>query len=282
MVGGSCLCGDVAWEVPGPCDFLYHCHCSICRKFHGASFATLAAAPAAGFRFVRGSERLRRYATSPGNERPFCERCGSPTPSEPTGERVILPAGALDDDPGARPVAHIFAASKAPWHEIADTLPRFDTMPPGFPEPQLASPDRNASEPGCTRGSCLCGRVAWELAADLELLRNCHCSRCRTARGAAYATNAFHRADAFRWLRGEDARRSFKVPEAERFTHVFCGVCSSTLPRVEPTLGAAVMPVGSIDGDVAGRPRVHIFVDSKAPWHEILDALPQHPQSAPF
>jgi len=282
MVGGSCLCGDVAWEVPGACDFLYHCHCSLCRKFHGASFATLAAAPAAGFRFARGSDRRAFYATSPGNERPFCQRCGSPTPSEPTGERVIMAAGALDDDPGARPVAHIFAASKAPWHEIADTLPRFDILPPGLPDPQLVPPERNASQPGFTRGSCLCGRVAWELAADLELLRNCHCARCRKARGAAYATNAFHSPDAFRWLHGEDALRSFKVPDAERFTHTFCGTCSATLPRVQPGIGAVVIPVGSIDGDIPGRPRVHIFVDSKAPWYEIPDALPQHPESAPF
>src|SRR5207249_145423 len=38
-VGGSCLCGDVAFElVPG--DWMGHCHCSMCRKAHGAAFAT--------------------------------------------------------------------------------------------------------------------------------------------------------------------------------------------------------------------------------------------------
>ena len=51
---------------------------------------------------------------------------------------------------------------------------------------------------------------------------------------------------------------------------------------MQPGLGVVVIPVGSIDGDVAGRPRVHIFVASKAPWHEIPDGLPQHPESAPF
>ena len=282
MLGGSCLCGDVAWEVRDPCDFLYHCHCSICRKLHGAGFATLAAAPAEGFRLLRGSERLSHYASSPGNERPFCGRCGSPVPTEPTGERVIMPAGCLDEDPGARPVAHIYVGSKAPWHEIVDEAPRFQELPPGFPEPRITPQERRESEPGCTRGSCQCGQIAWELAADLELLRNCHCSRCRKARGAAYATNGFHNPGAFRWLHGEEALRSFKVPDAERFTHTFCATCSSTLPRVQPGIGAVVIPAGSIDGDVAGRPRVHIFVASKAPWYEIPDGLPQHPESAPF
>ena len=32
-------------------------------------------------------------------------------------------------DPGQRPDAHIFTASKAPWHDIADDLPQFAGWP---------------------------------------------------------------------------------------------------------------------------------------------------------
>ena len=53
-----------------------------------------------------------------------------------------------------------------------------------------------------TKGSCLCGAVAFEAGDQIEL-RNCHCSRCRKARGAAFAANLFVPAGAFRWLRGE-------------------------------------------------------------------------------
>ena len=49
MARGSCLCGGVAWEADGPFDLMSHCHCSICRKAHGAAFATYVAVPAAGF-----------------------------------------------------------------------------------------------------------------------------------------------------------------------------------------------------------------------------------------
>jgi hypothetical protein len=38
--------------------------------------------------------------------------------------------GSLDDDPGARPDRHIFAASKAPWYAIADDLPQDAEYPP--------------------------------------------------------------------------------------------------------------------------------------------------------
>ena len=33
--------------------------------------------------------------------------------------------------------------------------------------------------------------------------------------------------------------------------------------------------VGTLDSDPGRRPREHIFVGSKAPWHEITDVLPQ-------
>lgn len=34
--------------------------------------------------------------------------------------------------------------------------------------------------------------------------------------------------------------------------------------------------VGTVDGDPGARPREHIFVGSKASWHQITDSLPQH------
>ena len=33
--------------------------------------------------------------------------------------------GALDDDSGIAPQYHIFTGSKAPWHEIHDSLPQY-------------------------------------------------------------------------------------------------------------------------------------------------------------
>jgi hypothetical protein len=56
--------------------------------------------------------------------RPFCRRCGSNVPSDHIPGFVIVPLGNLDDDPGVRPLAHIFVGSKAPWYEIADALPQ--------------------------------------------------------------------------------------------------------------------------------------------------------------
>ena len=46
---GSCLCGAVTYEVRGPFNMMVHCHCSMCRKHHGAAFATFVGAPLTHF-----------------------------------------------------------------------------------------------------------------------------------------------------------------------------------------------------------------------------------------
>ena len=40
MIRGSCLCGNVPYEIRGPLGRSTHCHCSRCRKVHGATFGT--------------------------------------------------------------------------------------------------------------------------------------------------------------------------------------------------------------------------------------------------
>ena len=51
---------------------------------------------------------------------------------QPERGLAIIPMGSLDDDPGIRPERHIFAASRAPWFEIADRLPQHDEYPPSL------------------------------------------------------------------------------------------------------------------------------------------------------
>ena len=82
-VRGSCLCGDVAWEAAAPFELMHHCHCSICRKVHGAAFETAVGAPAEGFCWLRGEGQCARFEASPGSERTFCDRCGSCLPGDP-------------------------------------------------------------------------------------------------------------------------------------------------------------------------------------------------------
>ncbi len=131
-------------------------------------------------------------------------------------------------------------------------------------------------EDAMIKGSCLCGAIQYQLTQRPGWAHHCHCSRCRKVRGAAFATNAFAPLDAFAYTRGEDRLRSYKPPEAERFTHVFCEVCGSSLPFRNTAGGRVIIPMGSLDDDPGHAPDAHIFVGSKAPWFRITDSLPQH------
>ena len=133
MIRGSCLCGNVRYEISGALDRLLHCHCSQCRKAHGAAFGTYARVKRADFRFFAGEREVASYASSPGVRRTFCQRCGASLQfirdSKP--EAIWVTAGTLDDDPDIRPSHHIFVGSKAPWFEIADGLPQYERgLPP--------------------------------------------------------------------------------------------------------------------------------------------------------
>lgn len=127
---GSCLCGGVKYELRGQPMGMYHCHCGTCRKANGASNATNVFFPRAAFTIVEGEALLSKYESSPDKHRYFCSRCGSPVYShaQKTAGMVSIRAGLLDGDPGVRPQAHVFVASKAPWTTIADGLPTRDAM----------------------------------------------------------------------------------------------------------------------------------------------------------
>lgn len=125
---GQCLCGEIRYEVDVIEPRMGHCHCSMCRKFHGAAFATLGEARAEHFRWTQGESLLSGYQAPNGTVRQFCRICGSSltfAPSNDTGELVEFALGTLDSDIDRRPDAHIFVASKANWVEIEDELPCF-------------------------------------------------------------------------------------------------------------------------------------------------------------
>ena len=146
-VRGSCLCGGVRFEIAGPMSGPLHCHCTKCRKQHGAAFRSRVRVERADFRWLQGEELVTFYQSSPGFERGFCRVCGSPVVNRPgpgslsaelnpaSVTQYGVPLGILDDDPGVRPKLHIFVANKASWFEIADDLPQFDELPPRRGQP---------------------------------------------------------------------------------------------------------------------------------------------------
>ncbi|MGI9303510.1 MAG: GFA family protein, partial [Gammaproteobacteria bacterium] len=230
----------MSWQYEGRADQVYHCHCSMCRKAHGAPFGTYVGVPPEAFVWKSGESSITRFESSPDFNRSFCSNCGSVAP-DGYKEIVSIPAGCMDDDTDIRVTAHIFATSKASWHAIGNDLPRFETYP-NDEGPVIERPGPGPATPGVLRGSCLCGGVAYEVRAPLKMVHNCHCSRCRKARAAAHTTNGFTKIDGVSYVRGGDKLKNYKVPQARYFTQVFCKTCGAGRPRLDAERDIAVIP----------------------------------------
>ncbi len=138
MIKGSCLCGAIRYEIRGELGPIVLCHCAQCRKAQGSAFAANAAVRTADFAIVAGSGSLAAYESSPGKKRHFCRDCGSPIIStrDSAPDFVRVRIGTLDSPVGARPSAHIYAASKAGWYEILDRLPQHAALEPARRPPE--------------------------------------------------------------------------------------------------------------------------------------------------
>ena len=142
MLHGSCLCQGVIFEIHGTVIDLLYCHCQMCRKVHGSAFRARGKVRSSELHWIKGENLVRYFESSPGTHRGFCSVCGSNLISKFDEKPSVLglSLGVLDDDPVNRPICHVFVASKAPWHDLKDTLPEFDTLPYRPVNPDLNGP----------------------------------------------------------------------------------------------------------------------------------------------
>ncbi len=125
---GSCLCGAVRYEVDRLEPRMAHCHCIMCRKFHGAAHSTYGEAKVENFRWIQGEDQLKVFIADNNTTRRFCSNCGSSMTFAPSsdGEGLVeFSLGTLDTPIVERPDAHVFMNFKASWSEENDSLPKF-------------------------------------------------------------------------------------------------------------------------------------------------------------
>jgi len=123
---GSCCCGRVRFRLQGPFGSFSHCHCTDCRKSHGAAFATYIGVRLAQFTFLQGEGEVGSFTTQTGTRRSFCRHCGSTLTGTVTSEpdELYVAAATLDTPLRRKPEYHIFIRSKVPWIDLHDGLPQ--------------------------------------------------------------------------------------------------------------------------------------------------------------
>lgn len=127
---GSCQCGGVRYEVVGEIRSIAHCHCSLCRKTHGAAFASFAICPRDGHRYVAGAELVRSHDSSADARRSFCSVCGTPlswvAKDGPRADWLAFPVATLDTPVRPLKQKHIHTGSQVSWLTLHDDWPRHE------------------------------------------------------------------------------------------------------------------------------------------------------------
>ena len=128
---GSCLCGEVTFEIEGDFEKFYLCHCERCRKDTGSAHAANLFTSTAKLRWLSGQEKAKTFNfRSEGHIKCFCTNCGSALPNiQMDGKLLVVPAGSIDSNVGIKPQGHIYYANKANWDNELEKVPTFEELP---------------------------------------------------------------------------------------------------------------------------------------------------------
>ncbi len=125
---------------------------------------------------------------------------------------------------------------------------------------------------GTVSGSCLCGRVTFEVVEPVKWCGHCHCDLCRRAHGAPFVTWFGVTTEVFQLTGGEpDLRWYHSSEEAKRG---FCGTCGSTM-FFSSSRWADEMHIALpfMHGDISKNPSVHVYWDRQVQWVTVADDL---------
>ena len=127
-VHGGCLCGAVRFMLELPSKWCAHCHCTMCRKYHGAGYVTWVGFEQKHFTLGAGENELRWHESSPGAFRGFCSHCGSSLlfRSERWAGEIHVALGCLDDEIDRKPSAHVYHDTRVDWVVIDEALKLHD------------------------------------------------------------------------------------------------------------------------------------------------------------
>ena len=129
------------------------------------------------------------------------------------------------------------------------------------------------------KGSCCCGAVKFELAAEPSMLGVCHCSRCRKA--GASETALVKKADLV-WIQGRHNVARYAPEAPYTLGRCFCRTCGTSLGEILSEDERFPINANTLDDDIGARVAFHEFVAEKPAWHVIGDEarqFPGHPQA---
>lgn len=125
-------------------------------------------------------------------------------------------------------------------------------------------------------GGCNCGSVRYVLTEEPNVVAACHCTNCRKQSGAAYSVNLVASTTAME-ISGTLADYVDQDTSSGKPVHrEYCPNCGSPIRSLlESAPGIAAIKAGTLDEPGRFAPAVHVWTQSKLPWVQIPEGLPQ-------
>jgi len=128
-------------------------------------------------------------------------------------------------------------------------------------------------------GGCLCAAVRYESMDPPTEGFFCHCTICQKAYGGLFSATVKFAGSSFKFTQGE-LKHYRATPIA---TRGFCDNCGSPVAFFYDDLPDVWIKIGSLDHpddwpmtrDASWGRTSHWCTDTKVPWYEITDGLPQ-------
>jgi len=113
-------------------------------------------------------------------------------------------------------------------------------------------------------GSCLCGKITFEIKGEPGELGHCHCKMCQKAHGTGYATFVNVTLESFVFTQGIDHLSEYNSSQGIKRT--FCRNCGASLQFVRDDAESIGVAAGCFDSDIGGKVDYEIWTASAADW----------------
>jgi hypothetical protein len=117
-------------------------------------------------------------------------------------------------------------------------------------------------------GSCMCGRVSYQVTGPLRPICACHCTQCRKSSGHYSAATSASNDDLT--ISG-DSLKWFQFENDDSADRGFCGHCGSNLFFRPKGKNRTSIFSGTIDGDTGLVIESQIFIEDKGDYYQLPD-----------
>jgi hypothetical protein len=117
-------------------------------------------------------------------------------------------------------------------------------------------------------GSCLCGKVTYNCAADPVATAACHCTDCQKQTGTSFSVVVAVPRDALK-IEGDSLASYITVgtDTGQEVSRQFCRECGSPIAGLADAMPeVAFIKAGTLDDTSWLDPQMHVWCDSAQPW----------------